>query len=152
METGGVTMRRSCTRSLWERSLQMTPLFVLTIEFVKPIRRKTMRKLLVAAGVLAFSFSTARRAAAPPIRIGATLSETGVAAFLGDPEIKTLQLYVEKINASGGIIGRKIQLVSYDDAGDPTKANSNVKRLIEEDKVDLIIGGTTSGTTMAMIP
>ncbi|MGE5047880.1 MAG: ABC transporter substrate-binding protein, partial [Deltaproteobacteria bacterium] len=52
----------------------------------------------------------------------------------------------------GGIIGRKIQLVSYDDAGDPTKANSNVKRLIEEDKVDLIIGGTTSGATMAMIP
>jgi branched-chain amino acid transport system substrate-binding protein len=111
-----------------------------------------MRKLLVAAGVLAFSFSTATRAEAPPIRIGATLSETGVAAFLGDPEIKTLQLYVEKINANGGLIGRKIQLVSYDDAGDPTKANSNVKRLIEEDKVDLIIGGTTSGTTMAMIP
>jgi branched-chain amino acid transport system substrate-binding protein len=111
-----------------------------------------MRKLLVAAGVLAFSFSTAIRAEAPPIRIGATLSETGVAAFLGDPEIKTLQLYVEKINASGGIIGRKVQLVSYDDAGDPTKANSNVKRLIEEDKVDLIIGGTTTGATMAMIP
>jgi branched-chain amino acid transport system substrate-binding protein len=111
-----------------------------------------MRKLLVAAGVLAFSFSTATRAEAPPIRIGATLSETGVAAFLGDPEIKTLQLYVEKINANGGIIGRKIQLVSYDDAGDPTRANSNVKRLIDEDKVDLIIGGTTSGATMAMIP
>ncbi|HEY6912072.1 MAG TPA: ABC transporter substrate-binding protein [Myxococcales bacterium] len=111
-----------------------------------------MRKLLVLAGALAFSFSNATRAEAPPIRIGATLSQTGVAAFLGDPEIKTLQLYVEKINGSGGIIGRKLQLVSYDDAGDPTKANSNVKRLIEEDKVDLIIGGTTSGTTMAMIP
>ncbi|HET7786021.1 MAG TPA: ABC transporter substrate-binding protein [Myxococcales bacterium] len=111
-----------------------------------------MRKLLVAAGVLAFGFSTATRAEAPPIRIGATLSETGVAAFLGDPEIKTLQLYVDKINAGGGIIGRKIQLVSYDDAGDPTKANTNVKRLIEEDKVDLIIGGTTTGATMAMIP
>ncbi len=102
---------------------------------------------VVVAGMLAMpAFAQA------PIKIGASLSVTGGASFLGDPEIKTLQLYIGKINAEGGVLGRKLELVSYDDGGDPTKANSFTKRLIEEDKVDIIIGGTTTGATMAMVP
>jgi branched-chain amino acid transport system substrate-binding protein len=92
-------------------------------------------------------------AAAPePIRIGAFLSVTGPAAFLGDPEQKTLELYVEKLNAAGGVLGRKLQLVAYDDGGDAEKARTFAKRLIEQDRVDLIVGGTTTGTTMAAVP
>ncbi|MGA8051517.1 MAG: ABC transporter substrate-binding protein [Burkholderiales bacterium] len=87
-----------------------------------------------------------------PIKIGAFLSVTGPAAFLGDPEQKTLELYVEKINAAGGVLGRKLKLVSYDSAGDADKARTFVKRLIEEDKVDAIVGGSTTGETMAVIP
>ena len=87
-----------------------------------------------------------------PIRIGTFLSVTGPAAFLGDPELKTLELYVERINADGGVLGRKVQLVSYDDAGDAEKARTFAKRLIEQDKVDVIIGGSTTGTTMAAVP
>ena len=87
-----------------------------------------------------------------PIKIGAFLSVTGPAAFLGDPEQKTLELYVEKINAAGGVLGRKLQLVAYDSAGDADKARTFVKRLIEEDKVDAIVGGSTTGETMAVIP
>ena len=87
-----------------------------------------------------------------PIKIGAFLSVTGPAAFLGDPEQKTLELYVEKINAAGGVLGRKLQLVSYDSAGDADKARTFVKRLIEEDKVDAIVCGSTTGETMAVIP
>jgi len=90
--------------------------------------------------------------AAPPIKIGAFLSVTGGASFLGDPEQKTLELYVDKINAAGGVLGRKLQLVSYDSAGDAEKARTFVKRLIEEDKVDAIVGGSTTGETMAVIP
>ncbi|MBL0423629.1 ABC transporter substrate-binding protein [Ramlibacter alkalitolerans] len=86
------------------------------------------------------------------IRIGAFLSVTGPAAFLGDPELKTLEMYVERINAEGGILGRKVQLVSYDDAGDAEKARTFAKRLIEQDKVDVIVGGSTTGTTMAAVP
>jgi branched-chain amino acid transport system substrate-binding protein len=86
------------------------------------------------------------------IRIGAFLSVTGPAAFLGDPELKTLEMYVERINAEGGVLGRKLQLVSYDDAGDAEKARTFAKRLIEQDKVDIIVGGTATGTTMAAIP
>jgi branched-chain amino acid transport system substrate-binding protein len=87
-----------------------------------------------------------------PIRIGAFLSVTGPAAFLGDPEQKTLELYVEKINAAGGVLGRKLQLYSYDSAGDAEKARGFVKRLIEQDKVDVIVGGSTTGETMAAVP
>lgn len=87
-----------------------------------------------------------------PIRIGAFLSMTGGAAFLGDPEQKTLQLYVEKLNAAGGILGRKLQLTSYDSAGDAEKARTFAKRLIEQDKVDILVGGSTTGETMAVVP
>ena len=87
-----------------------------------------------------------------PIRVGAFLSVSGPAAFLGDPEQKTLELYVEKINAAGGVLGRKLQLVAYDSAGDAEKARAYVKRLIEQDKVDVLVGGSTTGETMAAVP
>ena len=90
--------------------------------------------------------------AADTIKIGSVLSVSGPAAFLGDPELKTLQLYVEKINAAGGVLGRKLELVHYDDGSDAAKANSFTKRLIESDKVNFLIGGTTTGATMAMAP
>jgi len=87
-----------------------------------------------------------------PIKLGSVLSVTGPAAFLGEPELKTLQLYVERLNAQGGVLGRKLELVHYDDGGEAGKANNLTKRLLESDKVDLIIGGTTTGATMAMAP
>jgi len=87
-----------------------------------------------------------------PIRIGAFLAVTGPAAFLGDPEQKTLELYIEKLNAAGGVLGRRLELVSYDSAGDADKARTYAKRLIEQDRVDVIVGGTTTGETMAVIP
>ena len=90
--------------------------------------------------------------AAEPIKIGSVLSVTGPAAFLGDPELKTLQMYVEDINKKGGVIGRPLQLVHYDDGSDASKANGFAKRLIDDDKVDLIVGGTTTGSTMSMAP
>jgi len=90
--------------------------------------------------------------AAEPIKIGSFLTVTGPASFLGDPELKTLQMYVEDINAKGGVKGRKIELIHYDTGGNAREAVNFVKRLIKNDNVDLIIGGTTSGDTLAVIP
>jgi branched-chain amino acid transport system substrate-binding protein len=90
--------------------------------------------------------------AAEPIKIGSFLTVTGPASFLGDPELKTLQMYVEDINAKGGVKGRKIELIHYDTGGNAREAVNFVKRLIKNDNVDLIIGGTTSGDTLAIIP
>jgi branched-chain amino acid transport system substrate-binding protein len=103
-------------------------------------------------GALAVLACWGNGALAQNVKIGSFLSVTGPAAFLGDPELKTLQLYVEKINQEGGVLGRKLELVHYDDAGDSAKANSFAKRLIEDDKVDVIIGGSTTGGTMAIVP
>ncbi|NJN45689.1 MAG: ABC transporter substrate-binding protein [Candidatus Competibacteraceae bacterium] len=90
--------------------------------------------------------------AADTIKIGSFLSATGPASFLGDPELKTFQLYIDKINAAGGVLGKQLELIHYDDGGDANKARTFVKRLIENDQVDIILGGTTTGTTMAAIP
>ncbi|MFL6567477.1 MAG: ABC transporter substrate-binding protein [Burkholderiales bacterium] len=105
---------------------------------------------LWAIAALTFAFTAA--AQPEPIRIGAFLSVTGPAAFLGDPEQKTLELYVEKVNAAGGVLGRRLQLHVYDSAGDAEKARAYVKRLIEQDKVDALVGGSTTGETMAAVP
>jgi branched-chain amino acid transport system substrate-binding protein len=85
------------------------------------------------------------------IKIGSVLSVTGPAAFLGDPEDKTLRLYVERINAAGGVNGKKLEFIGYDDAGDANKARTFATRLVEEDKVVAVVGGTTTGTSLAMM-
>ena len=112
-----------------------------------------MKSLFKTFAAAAFGAGMAFAAqAAEPIKIGSVLSVTGPAAFLGDPELKTLQLYVENINKAGGVLGRQLQLVHYDDGSDAAKANAFGKRLIEDDKVDIIVGGTTTGSTMSMVP
>ena len=85
------------------------------------------------------------------IKIGASISATGPAAFLGDPELKTLEMLVEDLNAKGGINGEEVVLVAYDDNGDPNKARTFATRLVEDDEVVAIIGGTTTGTTMSIL-
>ncbi len=85
------------------------------------------------------------------IKIGSFLALTGPASFLGDPELKTLQMYVDEINQKGGVLGRKLELVYYDTSGKAKVAKDVVKRLIKKDRVDLIVGGSTSGTTLAVI-
>jgi branched-chain amino acid transport system substrate-binding protein len=118
------------------------------------IRRgfRPARRLAIAALALAGTVFSLPSQAQEAIRIGAFLSVTGPASFLGDPELKTLEMYVDRINAEGGVIGRKLQLVAYDDAGDAEKARTFAKRLIEQDKVDVLVGGSTTGTTMAAVP
>ncbi len=109
----------------------------------------TMKKLVIGT---ALAMGTLAAFAADTIKIGSVLSVTGPAAFLGDPELKTLQMYVEEINQKGGVIGRQLELVHYDDGSDAGKANGFGKRLIDDDKVDIIVGGTTTGSTMSMAP
>lgn len=110
-----------------------------------------LRLKKIAIGI-ALPLAITAAMAAEPIRIGSVLSVTGPAAFLGDPELKTLQMLVEDINTKGGVLGRKLELVHYDDGSDANKANGFAKRLIDNDKVDVVIGGTTTGSTMSMAP
>jgi branched-chain amino acid transport system substrate-binding protein len=108
-------------------------------------------RLIMVIASMAFAMMGSN-ALAQDIKIGASLSVTGPASFLGAPEEKTLHLYVDKVNAEGGVLGRKLQLIVYDDGGDPNKARTFATRLVEEDKVVVMVGGTTTGATLAMIP
>jgi branched-chain amino acid transport system substrate-binding protein len=112
----------------------------------------TKIKGFVAASAILAGCALAPAQAAETIKIGSFLSVTGGASFLGDPEKKTLETYVAKFNKEGGVLGRKLELIIYDDGGAADKASSFAKRLIENDKVDLIIGGSTTPTTMAAVP
>jgi branched-chain amino acid transport system substrate-binding protein len=111
----------------------------------KTMMRRAMA--LVAAAGLAMAAQ-----AAEPIKIGSFLSVTGPASFLGDPELKTLEMYIEKINEDGGVLGRPLELVHYDDVGNASSARNFASRLIRSDRVDIIVGGSTTGATMAVAP
>ncbi|HPO16934.1 MAG TPA: ABC transporter substrate-binding protein [Candidatus Hydrogenedentes bacterium] len=83
-----------------------------------------------------------------PIKIGAIFSVSGPASFLGAPEEKTVRMLVDKINAEGGVLGHKVEVIVKDSGGSPEKAVSFAKQLSEEEKVLAIIGPSTSGETM----
>jgi len=107
------------------------------------------RKGMVLGVLLAvFLAGTVAQAAEPPIKIGAILSVTGPASFLGAPEAKTLEMLVAETNKKGGVLGHKVELIIKDSGASPEKAFSFAKQLIEEDKVFAIIGPSTSGETM----
>ncbi len=114
-----------------------------------------MLRLHRVIGTAGFSLAiiiAAAFSASAQIKIGAVLSVTGPASFLGDPEKKTLEMYVDDINAKGGVDGQKLQLNVYDDGGDANNARTFATRLVEEDKIDAMVGGTSTGSTLAMIP
>jgi branched-chain amino acid transport system substrate-binding protein len=85
-------------------------------------------------------------------KVGAVFSVTGRASFLGDPEKKTAEMIVEQINQAGGINGTPLKLIVYDDEGDATKCNLQVKKLLEQDKVTAVIGPSISGLSLAVVP
>jgi len=115
---------------------------------------KRFSKALMLAGVAcaALGLTGPANAQDDPIRIGSFLAVTGPASFLGDPELKTLEMYINRINGAGGLLGRQLELVHYDTGADANKARTFAKRLLEEDEVDVILGGSATGTTMAVIP
>jgi branched-chain amino acid transport system substrate-binding protein len=106
------------------------------------------KKGMVMGVLLAIFLTGAFAQAAEPLKIGAILSVTGPASFLGAPEAKTLEMLVAETNKKGGVMGRQVQLIIKDSGASPEKAFSFAKQLIEEEKVFAIIGPSTSGETM----
>jgi branched-chain amino acid transport system substrate-binding protein len=101
-------------------------------------------KLLSAVIAPAFALAAAQ-AAAQDLKVGVTVSATGPAASLGIPERNTFALVPQTIG------GRKVQYIILDDASDTTSAVKNTRKLISEDKVDVIVGSTVTPNSLAMI-
>ncbi len=110
-----------------------------------PVRRRT---LLTGAALLAAP-SIVRAQGTQPIRIGEINSYTAVPAFTL-PYRNGWQLAVEQINAAGGVLGRKLEVVSRDDAGKPQDAVRHAAELLEGQKVDLLAGGFLSNVGLAI--
>ena len=95
--------------------------------------------------VVALSLAGAATTAVADITIGVTLSATGPAASLGIPEKNTVAIMPTSMG------GEKVKYVVLDDATDPTAASKNARKLVSEDKVDVIIGSSTTPTSTAVL-
>lgn len=112
-----------------------------------------MKKMSLLFSSICLSLICATAAfASGTIRIGGLFAVTGPAAFLGEPERNTAKMVIDELNRAGGVKGRKFELVAYDTSGDAAKAVQLTTRLIKNDKVVAIIGPSTTGETMAVIP
>ncbi len=104
------------------------------------LKQKLLATLIAPALAL-----VATQAAAQDLKVGVTLSATGPAASLGIPERNTFALMPQTIG------GRKVQYIVLDDASDTTSAVKNTRKLIGEDKVDVVVGSTVTPNSLAMI-
>jgi branched-chain amino acid transport system substrate-binding protein len=102
-------------------------------------------KILAAAVTAAFAFAAPVQAA-DPVRIGVALSQTGNLADSAAPYFKGLDLWREQANARGGLAGRPIEFVVYDDRSDPATAARLYEKLITDDKVNLVMSSLGSAT------
>lgn len=87
-----------------------------------------------------------------PIRIGYCLSLSGPVSGNTRSARLAHEIWREDINRRGGLLGRPVELVCYDDEGDASRVAPLYKRLIEEDRVDLVIGGYGTNTVLAALP
>ena len=103
--------------------------------------QSTVRALIASAGVSALLAT----AAAAQITIGITVSQTGPAAALGIPQKNSVAQLPKEI------AGQKIEYVVLDDATDPTKAVANARKMISENKIDILIGSSATPATLALV-
>ncbi len=87
-----------------------------------------------------------------PIPVGAVFSVTGAASFLGEPERNTAKMIEEWVNAAGGIQGHPLKVLVEDTKSDESQAVLAVRKLLEKDKVIAIVGPSTTGESMAVVP
>lgn len=107
---------------------------------MRHITRRALMGIAFAAG-LTGGLAQAQQAT---VKIGVSISTTGQGAALGIPEKNTLELVAKEIG------GAKIEVIQLDDAGDPTAATTNARRLATEDKVDILIGSSVTPATIAV--
>jgi len=105
-----------------------------------------MKRTILFAAVAAIVSWSASAQAADPVRIGVALSQTGNLADSAAPYFKGLDLWREQANARGGLAGRPIEFVVYDDRSDPATAARLYEKLITDDKVDLVMSSLGSAT------
>src|SRR3989441_4369996 len=109
-----------------------------------------LRVALTLVTLVLMAFSAV--AQAPPIKIGFASAMSGPAAITGEGVRWGATLAVEEINAKGGVMGRKLEAFFADNKAQPGEAVSAVRKLVDVDQVDVIIGQTHSGACLGAMP
>ena len=110
---------------------------------------KLSRREFCAATAATMTLGGRAWAQQAPLKVGASLSLTGTLAQSGDKVKRGYELWVKDVNGRGGLLGRPIELVTYDDRSDSGTSARLYEKLITEDKVDLVIGPYGSATSFA---
>ena len=107
---------------------------------------------IAIATVFTVTTSGMATAAEQPIKIGLLEDASGNFALPVIPKIHATELAIDEINAKGGMLGRKIDLIQYDTQSDNTRFQQMARRLIKNDKVDVIFGAFSSASREAIRP
>jgi len=105
--------------------------------------------LVLSLGALA---GCNRSADVKTVKIGHAASLTGDNSVFGQSEATGLKIAVEELNKKGGILGKQIELISVDTRSDPAEAANAVRRLVDQEKVNFVLGPSQSGSTLAATP
>ena len=115
------------------------------------MKRRAM--LAGSAALSSLALPWVRRSdAAAPIKVGLLEDVSGDLAMFGIPKLHGSQLAVEEVNAGGGVLGRPLELIHLDPQGDNARYQEFARRLLQRDKVDVLIGGITSASREAIRP
>ncbi len=110
-----------------------------------PLKRFALGAALLAAAVMPAK-------AADPIKIGLGMALTGPLAANGKMSLVAMQVWEDDVNAKGGLLGRPVKLIYYDDQSNPSQVPSIYSKLLDVDKVDLIVSGYASTQIAAAMP
>ncbi len=113
---------------------------------------QVIKTFAMAAAVTAATLSAPVAMAAPDIKLGSLLDTSGNFDAYGKPMNMGLDLAIEEINASGGVLGRQVRKVGYDTQSDMAQYTRFAQQLTRQDKVDLVIGGILSASREAIRP
>jgi branched-chain amino acid transport system substrate-binding protein len=108
--------------------------------------------LACSAAAAAMLFATVPAKAADPIKIGFGMAITGPLAANGKMSLLAMQIWEEDINAKGGLLGRPVKLVYYDDQSNPSTVPGIYTKLLDVDKVDLVVSGYATGQVAPAMP
>src|SRR5512145_1666274 len=120
-------------------------------------RREFLKSLGTAAAVAAVgapavvSAQTRKGVPSDPVKIGVLAIRAGIAAPVGAAGLRGTEWWAERVNKAGGILGRKVQLVVEEETT-PKDTVERYRKLILQDKVEIVLGGISTGVTLALAP
>ena len=120
-----------------------------TIKNTQGLLTKVWTFFLALLAISSAQLVTQGALAAEPIRVGVTASLTGAYAVPGSNLLAGLKMWAYDVNSRGALLGRKVEIVSYDDQSDPAVSAGLYEKLISDDGVDLLIGPYASDVTLA---